>query len=170
MVRPGGTVASLPHDSWTFPLDSNRSKIQRPSRSGCNADALPVGAEAADVPGPPCLRLAHASHGGSWGRGCDVGWQGTGLALCPGLQVLPPVFCLNEAGGLNVAHSLEPTAKPCCSPFPSLLKTERAHPPFPPGTVRYSTSQRLVSLGYSNTCAPSKTHQRCPRPLTLKCI
>ena len=54
-----------------------------------------------------------------------------GPALCAGLQVLPLVFCLNEAIGLNAARNLQPTAKPCQSPFPRLFKNEHACPSFP---------------------------------------
>lgn len=84
-----------------------------------------------------------------------------GLALYPRLQVLPLVFCLNEAAGLNVAHNLQPSPKPCQSPFPRLLKNERARPSFPPGTVRPSTSQGPVKCHAAvPACSPRRGMRR----------
>lgn len=50
----------------------------------------------------PCLSLLRR----------ELGEAGTGPALCPRLQVLPLLFCLNSAAGLNAAHNVQPTAKP----------------------------------------------------------
>lgn len=166
MVRPAARVGQWHHSRMTAglsPFDSKRSKIQCTSRSGCNADTPRVGGDAAECAQSP-LPASYPSlpwrESGERVRG-GAQRQGMGPALRPGLQVLPLVFCLNEAAGLNVARNLHPSAKACQSPFPRLFKNERAHPPFPLRTVRYGTSQGPVKRrGAGPACSPCRGMQR----------
>lgn len=135
--HPGRTVASLPHDSWTFPSRQQKAEFNVPWEEavakrtnsmyfemwlqqkeqiqctlggGCSVGSL-VWEERRGG-------QAWCFHWESWndmvfplGAEWD-GEQGTGPAPHPGLQVLSLLFCLNEAAALTVAHNLQPTADP----------------------------------------------------------
>lgn len=175
--HPGGTMASLPHDSWTFPFrqqkEQNSMYLERwmqcghPSRGRRGSRMCPV---------PACPRPACPSHGAAgarWG-----GRQGTGTAPRPGLRALSLVFCSNEAAGQNVARNLQPSAKPCQSPFPRSFTNQCARPPLPPRTVGHIAGASETppfpvaepsSPGDAETLPP-KHIKGAPVPLTQRCI
>lgn len=148
MVRPATQGGQWHHShmmAGLSPFDGKRSKTS-PLCGRRGTGMCPV-LPAHTLPVPPQRESGERVQGG-------VGRQGTGLALHPGLQVLPLVFCLNEAAGLNVACNLQPKAKPCQSPFPRLFKNERARPSFPRRTVRYGTSQGPVKCRGARPASP----------------
>lgn len=151
--HPGRTVASLPHDRWTFPFRQQKEQnsvylerwLQQKEQNSMYLERwLQCGHW--DVPGFS-----------SGGMGWD-GEQGTGSALHPGLQVLFLLFCLSGSAALNVVHNLQPTAEPPQNRLPRLPRKECARPSFPPDP------RSLSSLGMQRCCAPSRTHQGVPAP------
>lgn len=156
--HPGRTMASLPRDSWTFPFrqqkEQNSMYLERWLQCG-----HPGWKERQwDVPG-----LSTGSHG--MGARWD-GEQGTGPALHPGLQVLSLVFCLNEAAALDMVHNLQPTAEPCQSPLPRLLRKECTRPSFPPCHLWLIPGESPPPWGMQGCCDPSRTHHGIPPPTT----
>lgn len=154
--HPGRTMASLPHDSWTFPF--RQQKEQNPMYLERWLQCGHPGWEERqwDVPS-----LSTGSHG------IGSRWDGEQSQLFTlGCRCSLWFFCLNEAAALNMVHNLQPTADPCQSPLPRLLRKECARPSFPPCHLRLIPGESPPPWGMQGCCAPPRTHQGVPAPTT----